>query len=300
MKHLLFLLLISPIATLYAQQPIDSVNLMKDIKTLSSDAYEGRATGTKGNRQAQLYIIDRFRQVGIQPYNGTYEYSFFFQQGTKRIMGTNLYGYIQGKSDSVYVISAHFDHLGNTGWANGADSIYNGADDNASGVGGLLAIADYYRRNKPSHTLVFAAFDAEEVGLRGAAAFVNAFPVPAAKVRLNLNMDMVSHNSRNELYVCGTYPYPNLKPFVTQAAALSQVKLLTGHDRPTDGSQNWTSQSDHYEFHKKRIPFLYFGVEDHADYHRLTDEFSRITPSFYYRAVQGVLNTLQVLDAQRL
>lgn len=298
-KFLLVTIALLPVLGALAQRPaIDSLQLMKDIRTLSADKFEGRKTGTKGNRLAQFYIMDRFKQAGLQPFHGTYEYPFYFTQGDKKIMGTNLYGYIPGKTDNVIIVTAHYDHLGISRQANSADSIFNGADDNASGSAALLSLIKYYQQHPPQHTLVFAALDGEEEGLQGAKAFVQQLPVPAASVHMNLNMDMVSRNEKQELYACGTYQNPDLKKLVTRAADSSAIKLLTGHDRPEDGAQDWTKQSDHYEFHRKGIPFLYFGVEDHADYHRVGDEFEHIDPSFYYRAVQTIRMVLSAADTE--
>ncbi|NSL89465.1 M28 family peptidase [Chitinophaga sp. Mgbs1] len=283
-----------------AQSKVDSATLMKDVRTLSEDKYEGRKTGTRGSRMAQFYILERFKNIGLTPYNGTYEYPFYFQFGGQRVMGTNLYGYIPGKSNKVIVISAHYDHLGIEKSNNVRDTVYNGADDNASGIGGLLAMAAYFKQHPPEHTLIFAAFDAEEAGLQGAKAFLQLPPVTVSDIRLNINMDMISHNNRNELYVCGTYHYPALKTYTDAVAATSQVKLIAGHDRPGSGADDWTNQSDQGVFHGKRIPFLYFGVEDHPDYHRLTDEYSRINHSFYYRSVQTILKVAEALDAANI
>ncbi|SFE68483.1 Peptidase family M28 [Chitinophaga sp. CF118] len=283
--------------TAQAQSSIDSLQLIKDIRTLSLDKFEGRRAGSKGSRMAQFYLRDRFKEIGIQPYHNTFEYPFYFQDGDKQTMGTNLFGYIKGKSDSVIVVSAHYDHLGIKKGQAGKDSIYNGADDNASGVGGLLSIATYFKKHPPEHTLLFVSFDGEEEGLQGAKAFVKQPPVSASLIMLNINMDMLSRNDKNELYVCGLTPFPRLKSYVDAATAgQSKVKLLSGHDRKEDGAQNWINQSDHYEFYKLKIPFLYFGVEDHPDYHQLSDEFEHIQPSFYYQAVQHVLKVLQAAD----
>ncbi|MBP1651990.1 MAG: peptidase [Bacteroidetes bacterium] len=280
-----------------AQTNIDSVQLIKDIRTLSSDKFEGRRTGTKGSRMAQFYLLGRFKQSGLQPFNKTYEYPFYFREGDKQVMGTNLYGYIKGKSDSIIVITAHYDHLGIKKDQAGKDSIYNGADDNASGVGSLLAVLGYFKKHTPEHTLIFAAFDGEEEGLKGAAAFLKQPPVAANRFILNVNLDMVSRNDKNELYVCGVTPYPFLNTFVDAAKAKSStVKLIAGHDHKEDGGQNWISQSDQYEFHKQKIPFLYFGVEDHPDYHQLGDEFEHIQPSFYYQATHHILNVILAAD----
>ncbi|MGN6508849.1 MAG: M28 family peptidase [Chitinophaga sp.] len=287
------LAILTSFITIAAHAQIDSSQLVKDVKTLSADKMEGRKTGSKGNRMAQFYLLDRLQQLQLHQFNNTFEQPFYFTRGQNRIMGTNLYGYIPGRIDSFIVISAHYDHVGIRKTAGTTDSIFNGADDNASGVATLLAIAKYYKEHPPKYNLIFAAFDAEEMGLQGAKAFVARPPVPISKIILNLNMDMVSHNDKNELYVCGTTPYPALKACVAAVASRSSVKLPFGHDKESDGDQNWITQSDHYEFHKAKIPFLYFGVEDHPDYHKVTDEFERINPSFFYRAAGAVLEVVK-------
>jgi Zn-dependent M28 family amino/carboxypeptidase len=281
--------------TAKAQSSLDSLQLIKDIRTLSSDKFEGRRAGSKGSRMAQFYLTDRFKQIGIQPYHNTFEYPFYFQDGEKQTMGTNLFGYIKGKSDSVIVVSAHYDHLGIRKGQAGKDSIFNGADDNASGVGALLSIAAYFKKHTPEHTLLFVSFDGEEEGLQGAKAFLKQPPVPASLMVLNINMDMISRNDKNELYVCGLSQFPQLKNYV-DLTTTGKVKLLSGHDRKEDGAQNWINQSDHYEFYKLKIPALYFGVEDHPDYHQLSDEFEHIQPSFYYEAARRVLKVLLAAD----
>lgn len=298
MKILIHCVLLLLTVSTQAQSSIDSAQLIKDIETLSADKYEGRMAGTRGSRQAQFYLMGRFKQIGLSAFHNTYEYPFYFKQGEKQIMGTNLFGYIKGKSDDAIVVTAHYDHLGvRNGTADGTDSIFNGADDNASGVGGLLALMTWYKKNQPEHTMIFVAFDGEEEGLQGAKAFLAQPPVPVARIVLNINMDMIGRNDQNQLYVCGLTQFPQLKKYVDDAvSANGPVKVLSGHDKKEDGSNNWINQSDHYEFYKLKIPILYFGVEDHPDYHKVSDEFSRIQPSFYYQAVLKVLTVLQSAD----
>jgi hypothetical protein len=293
------LLLLLAVAT-QAQSPIDSTQLIKDIQTISSDKYEGRLAGTRGSRQTQFYLLGRFKEIGLLPFHNTYEYPFYFKQGDKQIMGTNLYGYIKGRSDAAIVITAHYDHLGvKKETTAGQDSIFNGADDNASGVGALLALMAYYKKQQPEHTLIFAALDAEEEGLQGAKAFVKQPPVPVTQMVLNINMDMISRNDRQELYVCGLTQFPALRKYVDAATAEGgMVKVLSGHDKKEEGAGNWLNQSDHYEFYKLKIPILYFGVEDHPDYHQLSDEFARIQPSFYYQAVRKIWRVLASADKE--
>ena len=298
MKIVIHSLLLLLAVSTHAQSSIDSTQLIKDIQTLSSDKYEGRMAGTRGSRQAQFYLIGRFKQAGLSAFHNTYEYPFYFNMGEKQIMGTNLFGYIKGKSESAIVVSAHYDHLGiRSNTTAGKDSIYNGADDNASGVGGLLALMTYYQKHQPEHTMIFVAFDGEEEGLQGAKAFVKQPPVPITQIVLNINMDMIGRNEKNELYVCGLTQFPELKKYVDDGVNTGgAVKLLSGHDKKDEGHNNWINQSDHYEFYKLKIPMLYFGVEDHPDYHQVSDEFKGILPSFYYQAVLKVLTVLESAD----
>jgi len=281
-----------------SQPVIDSGQLMQDVKSLSSDAMQGRRTGTRGSRLAQFYILQRFKETGLQPlHDSSYEYPFFFEdKDGQKVMGTNLLALIPGKKSDIIVISAHYDHLGISATSVNGDSIYNGADDNASGVAGLLALAAYFQKHPPEHTLVLAAFDAEEENLKGSDAFVHQFPELMKRIRLNINMDMISHNDKGELYACGTRQYPFLKSFLSQAAQGSPVHLLFGHDDPSSGSDNWIDQSDQGSFYAQKIPFIYFGVEDHPDYHRVSDEFKTISPSFFYHATEIILYAAMKID----
>jgi hypothetical protein len=115
-------------------------------------------------------------------------------------------------------------------------------------------------------------------------------------IMLNVNMDMIGRNDKGELYVAGTYHYPQLRPAVQRVIPVAEVTLIAGHDTPANPRDDWTSQSDQGAFHAQRIPFLYFGVEDHPDYHRPTDDFERIQPGFFTRAVRTVLAVVREID----
>lgn len=275
-------------------QNVNPTQLLEDVEILSSDVYKGRQTGTIENQMAANYIIGRFKKIGVSPFRGTFKQSFTFKSKlAKTIYGNNIIGQIPGKTNDVIVISAHYDHVG---IKNGL--IYNGADDNASGIGGLLAIASYYQKNKPKHTLIFAAFDAEEMGLEGAKAFVSNSKNQLSKVKMNINMDMISHNDKGELYVCGTFLYPYLKKYLITTNP--NLKLLAGHDDPKLGKDDdWTNQSDQGAFNAKKIPFLYFGVEDHKDYHKSTDEYSNINKTFYIDAANAILEVVENIDKDK-
>ncbi|GAA3953965.1 M20/M25/M40 family metallo-hydrolase [Pedobacter ginsengiterrae] len=268
--------------------------LLKDVEILSSDAYQGRKTGTKGAEMARAYIIERFQKLGLKSYpqhvNYAQEFTFNSRGGAK-VNGTNVIGYIPGKTSNVIVVSAHYDHLGVV-----KDEVFNGADDNASGTAGLLKIAAYFAKNKPTNTIIFASFDAEEMGLQGAKAFVANPPVNINTIAVNLNMDMISHSDKGELYVAGTFKYPDLKKYVDTTR--KEIKVILGHDDPKLGHDDWTNQSDQGAFNAKNIPFLYFGVEDHKDYHKATDEYSTITKQFFSDAANAVLDVVKSIDKQ--
>lgn len=280
-----------------APPPIQNSALLNDLRFLASDSLDGRETGTPGNETARNYIRDRFKILGLKKFDNEYTDPFQFKDRkdlTITRSGVNVAGYIEGvEQDSEYVIiSAHFDHLG---IKNG--EIYNGADDNASGTAALLAAAQFFTENRPNRTLVFAAFDAEEHGLQGAKHFVQNLPMTKEKILLNINMDMISRSSRNELYASGTYHYPHLKLHTENAAENIVFKLIFGHDKPGTHRNDWTSSSDHGVFHKEKIPFIYFGVEDHEDYHKSTDVFNNIDPEFFQNVTNFIISFIKEVDS---
>lgn len=283
---------------------VDRSPLLADVQHLSDPALEGRLTGTPGSHRAQDYIARRFEQIGLRAFADGYRQRFsFVRHSLKGLLlpsrpfkqaypdATNLIGYLPGKTyrDSWVVLSAHYDHLG---VKNG--KLHAGADDNASGVAAILATAAYFSQHQPEHSLVVAAFDAEEKGLRGSQAFFDHPPVNPEQIALEINLDMVSRNDANQIYVCGTYQSPTLKALVEPLASRSSVQVLWGHDRPMWRAgfvENWVNLSDHGPFHDHGIPFLYFGVADHEDMHAPGDTFERIQHEFFAETTRLILRT---------
>lgn len=267
---------------------------LDDVRILSADDMQGRAPGTPGSEKARAYILGRFAEIGLSPIAAAFEQPFAFakRDGTE-VSGVNLVARIRGmKPGKAMVISAHYDHLGVRG-----GEIYNGADDNASGVAGLLAVAEAFKAKPPEHDVIFAVVDAEESGLRGAKAFVAAPPVPLETIALDVNFDMLSKNAKNELYAAGASPYPFLRPILVKVAANAPVTLKLGHDTDADGKENnWTTQSDHYAFGEKGVPWVYFGVEDHAEYHKPADDFATVPQDFFKRSVATVVRASLALE----
>ncbi|MCA1818234.1 MAG: M20/M25/M40 family metallo-hydrolase [Acidobacteria bacterium] len=283
----------SPAAGGPRSEVVDAARLLGDLEALSADEMQGRRTGTEGGAKARAYIVEAFRRRGVQAFGGGYLEPFAFEHRGQTYQANNVVGFVAGKSKGgrCLVVSAHYDHLG---VVNG--ETYNGADDNASGVAALLALAEYFAQRRPAHTIVFAAFDAEELGLRGSQQFVAAPPVALSEIAADVNLDMVSHNDRNELYAAGAHASPFLKPYLDRVAARASVRLIEGHDDPKLGHDDWTMQSDQGAFYKAGVPFVYFGVEDHKDYHKPSDKFASINQAFFVRATETVLSTVRLLD----
>lgn len=266
--------------------------LLNHVKILSSDLYEGRRTGTEGAKRARMYIINQFDKLGVSQIDESYEQRFSFVHKRKEYKGVNVLGLIKGTdySKKYIVISAHYDHEGIK-----KGKIYNGADDNASGLSALFAFAEYFKKYPPKHSVILAAFDGEELGLVGSKFFVNNASVLLNHIKLNINLDMISRSDKKELYVVGTSYNKSLKYLVSNFKQPKKIKVLIGHDG-YDKLENWTYSSDHANFYKRGIPFLYFGVEDHEDYHEPTDDYENIHPKFYIEAVKSIISVFKDID----
>ncbi len=296
MRRLLLLCLFILPVLARAQVAFDPALVLADLKTLSSDRFEGRRTGSAGSALARVHIVDALRQAGVQPFGETFEqpFSFTYARDGQEYTGANIVGVVPGTEhpDAYLVLTAHYDHLGIR-----EGTVYNGADDNASGTGAVLALARYFARHPLRHSLVLALFDAEEMGLRGARAFLDASLVPTDSIRLNVNLDMISRSTRGELFAVGTLPYPFLRPALDTLTTPPGLTLLFGHEGPgLPAGANWTNSSDHGVFHQAGIPFVYFGNEDHPGYHKPGDDYEAITPGFYLNAVEVVRRALMALD----
>jgi Zn-dependent M28 family amino/carboxypeptidase len=273
---------------------IDSAATWRALTVLAADSMEGRRMGTRGNAAARAFLVQRLTNAGVAPLVPGYVQHFDVAlRDTSARDGVNVLGIVPGADTSrAIVVSAHFDHLGVR-----RGQVYNGTDDNASGTAATLALAEWYAGHPPRHSIIFAFFDGEEAGLRGSRAFVASPPVPLRRIVANVNIDMVARLDRNELFAAGATPYPFFRPLLRATAKVAPVKLRMGHDlSEPDGIQNWIGQSDQLAFHERGIPFVYFGVEDHADYHRITDDVERVDAGRFIAAVRTIADFVQRLD----
>ncbi|MFA4894289.1 M28 family peptidase [Brevundimonas sp.] len=287
-----------------AAAPAPSVmhaRLLDDVRILAADDMQGRDTGAPGGEMARNYIVGRLDSLGVvAPPMGRlqpWEMQGRTRAGPKTYNGVNVIGLIPGTrvSDRYIVVTAHYDHVG----TNAEGQVFNGADDNASGVATMLALAAELKRQAPQHSVLIVALDGEEHGLLGAKHFVEAPPVPLTSIAMNLNFDMTARaETDGKLWVTGTYQHPNFRPILEALPANGAVTLALGKDTPQDtGEDNWVEASDHGAFYRAQVPFLYLGVNYHPDYHRPSDDFERITPSVFISATELSIASFRALDA---
>ena len=293
---------------------LNDQEILDHVKTLSSDEYEGRLFSTEANKEARAYIIREFESIGLQPLFDTgYEQEFSATLTKRRrqdifpikknpyddfsnvpdttLVGGNAGALIKGETNKSIVITAHFDHLGTR-----QGRVYNGADDNASGVAALFEIAKYFKNKPTKHNLEIVAVDAEEYGMLGTSHFLKTHP-NRDNIALNVNLDMISHSDYDpELFAAGLHHYPDLRDPLEDVYS-EKVMFLFGHDDPNNREQSdWTFSSDHKVFYEAKIPFIYFGVEDHKDYHRHTDTFGTINQEFYIESIKIIIQSIENLD----
>ncbi|WP_332679076.1 M28 family peptidase [Brevundimonas sp.] len=295
---------VTPAAPVAVAPPAPSAmhaRLLEDVRILAADDMQGRDTGAPGGERARNYIVGRLDGLGVvAPPMGRlqpWEMQGRTRAGPKTFNGVNVIGLIPGTrvADRYIVVTAHYDHVG----VNAEGQVFNGADDNASGVATMLALAAELKRQAPEHSVLIVALDGEERGLLGAKHFVEAPPVPLESIAMNLNFDMTARaETDGKLWVTGTYQNPYFRTVLEGIQANGAVALAFGKDTPQDtGEDNWVESSDHAAFYKAQIPFLYLGVNYHPDYHRPSDDFERITPSVFISATELSITSFRALDA---
>lgn len=216
----------------------------------------------------------------------------------------NILGWIDGceKPGEVVVISAHVDHLGKS--ASGV--IYNGADDDASGVAGVLATAEAFALAqqtgyRPRRSILFAIFTGEELGLLGSSYYVSHPQWPLAHTVCNLNIDMIgrideSHrNSPPYVYVLGASKLPINLQRISESVRADDLIVDDHLDR--DDPQSFFSRSDQYSFARNQVPAIQYFTGVHPDYHQPTDDAGRIQYEQQTRIVRQIFRTaLSIVD----
>jgi Zn-dependent M28 family amino/carboxypeptidase len=294
MKKILFGILVLFITTEASAQRFGKI-VKKEyvdrlIKTLSSDDMQGRATYSQGIEKAATFIESEFKKIGLQPLKDAkgFRQTFFVDSTTKAPL-FNVAGMIPGKSKlNEYVIfSGHYDHLGIVKAKDG-DSIANGADDDASGVTAMIALAKYYKKiNKNERTLIFVAFTAEEIGGFGAKHFSQQ--MNPDEVVAMFNIEMIGKESKfgkHTAFITG-YERSDFGPILQ--------KNLTGtpftfHPDPYP-EQRLFYRSDNATLAALGVPAHTIST-DQIDvdkiYHTIKDEYSSLDTDNIYATIEAI------------
>lgn len=274
--------------------------LLADLAQLSSEAMSGRKTGSLGSTKAQNYLQSRFKQIGLSAFAAYPGYLQTFSFSSSRSSGINLLGWLKGHKnpEKFIVITAHYDHLGKKG-----HRVFYGADDNASGVATLLALATKTAQQGLAYSVIFLATDAEEKGLHGAKAFVQELPIASNALLLNINLDMMGYGGRKKrLYATHSRGDKSLKSLVANVAKHAPLCLINGHRKSQrfrlfDEKVNWRKASDHWAFGKAGFRYIFLGGGVHKNYHTTKDKFENIEQDFYVSATEAAWLILQAADA---
>ena len=209
------------------------------------------------------------------------------QEHLQPVTAYNIVGIVRGIDPALrntYVAyGSHYDHIGMVPAVNG-DSIANGADDDASGSMAMLALARVFATSnpKPRRSILFVWHTAEEKGLLGSEYFTEHPTVPITSIVAQFNADMIGRNTGDTLYVVGPKAAPN-----GQSARLGAIvdSVNAASPRPLTFDRVWDNpehpekiyeRSDHYSYARQGIPVVFFTGPLHADYHRVTDDATRI------------------------
>ena len=274
-------------ATPYAET-ITQQDLKELLYVYASDFFQGRETGTLGQKRAVNFLKEFYQQRSITAASGTEDY-FQPMELTikgKKVSTENVVAIIEGKSkpNEYVVISSHLDHVGmNDG------KVYNGADDDGSGSVALLEIAEAFKAaveagEGPERSIIFLHVSGEEKGLLGSKYYTNNPLYPLANTVANLNIDMVGRTdpkreseNRNYIYLIGSDRLSTQLHEISEAAnkATTQIELDYTYNAEDDPNRFYF-RSDHYNFAKNNIPVIFYFNGTHADYHKATDTVEKI------------------------
>tara|TARA_B100001057_G_scaffold269277_1_gene269441 strand:- start:71 stop:1093 length:1023 start_codon:yes stop_codon:yes gene_type:complete len=295
---------------------INQKDLKKLLKVYSSDFFEGRFTGTIGEKRALNFLRDFYISKNIKPAKGTTNYfqNFTLSPSSNRIGNTRLkldsYGNIKSNNliaiiegnenpEEYVVISAHLDHMGKIG-----DDIYNGADDNGSGTVAILEIAEAFIEAKingdgPKRSVVFLHVSAEENGIRGSEFYTNNPLYKLTNTIVNLNIDMIgridpkrTNENMDYIYLIGSDRLSQELHNISESVNNKTTKLFLDYkyNDPLDPNRFY-ERSDHFHFAKNNIPVIFYFNGTHDDYHKPSDTMDKINFPLLEKRTRLIFNT---------
>lgn len=287
-------------------QRVNLSQVYDDIEYLSSDYLEGRGTSEPGEEKTVRFVSSQFKKIGLTPMgNDKYYYHFQFKKSknpheTEAISGkeyeaANVIGFLDNGAPYTVVIGAHHDHLGfghdhNSLDPNPIGKIHNGADDNASGVAGVLALAEYFANNDiiEKNNFLFMTFSGEELGLVGSKKWCENPTYPLNKINYMLNMDMIGrlNDSTKKLLIYGIGTSDVWKETIEKNNQYFSIKYDSAGVGP----------SDQTSFYLKDIPVLHFFTGQHSDYHKPSDDIEKINIEGEVQVLELMINIIHSLD----
>ena len=286
-------------------ESIDTTTVRKHLYTLASDEMEGRRTGTPGIEKAAQYIEGEFKRIGLKTYDTLKDFrqTFTFEHRRTKEMVTafNVIGVLEGKSkkDEYVVVSGHYDHLGIRKTEGELDSIYNGADDDASGTTAVLALAEYFKRKgNNERTIVFVAFTGEEMGLLGSRYFGK--DVDASKFVAGINIEMIGKDSEfgpKTAWLTG-FERSDFGKIIQKNLEGTGYVL---HPDPYD-KQNLFFRSDNASLARLGIPSHTFStvpIPTDNHYHKASDEATTLKVSVVTETIRAIaLGTESIINGK--
>jgi Zn-dependent M28 family amino/carboxypeptidase len=270
-----------PSALQQAAGTITAEDMRTRIAVLASDSFQGRLTPSPGLEKAAAYIAGEFKRVGLEPRGDSGGYLQRYPlSGRTSDRPPNVVAVLPG-SDSVLkntyiVFSAHMDHLG-VGAPNArGDSIYNGADDDASGTSAVVELAEAFASlsERPRRSLLFLTVSGEERGLLGSRYFSDHPPVPANALVADINIDMIGRNAPDMVVGIGQ-EYSSLGATAQRVVQMHPELGLKVAPDPWPSEQLFF-RSDHFNFARIQVPAIFFFAGLHEDYHQPSDEVEKI------------------------
>lgn len=280
---------------------VEEQSVIETLKTLTSDAFEGREAGTDGINKAGAYLEQLLVQYKVKPYFQSYRDTLSNFKGTT----FNIVGVIEGNDpvlkNEYVILGAHYDHIGisKDGGING-DNINNGANDDASGVTAVAEIAKYFgehRTNKRS--IIIAFFSAEELGLLGSEHLSEKLKKRNLNLYSMLNFEMIGVPMRADYtaYITG-FSRSNMAAKLNDYAGKKLVGYL-----PMEFQYQLFMRSDNYPFFQKfNVPcqtVCTFDFENFPYYHHVDDEFEMMDTKHMTSFIQDILPVVQQMANSR-
>jgi Zn-dependent M28 family amino/carboxypeptidase len=265
--------------------------IRQHVNVIADDSMLGRNTPSRGLEMTAAYVAAQFKRLGLKPGgdSGTFVQRYPLATGGGGRAGSspppgfdpssapNSVGILRGTDpalrDEYIVVSAHMDHVGVNG-ANVKDSIWNGADDDASGTAGVLALAEAFAQAPPKRSMIFLTVSGEEHGLWGSNWFTSHPPVPIDKIVANLNLDMIGRNWKDSIVVIGI-EHSDLGETVARVSKAHRELGISTLPDPWP-QENFFGRSDHYNFARRGVPAIFFFNGTHVDYHQPSDSPDKI------------------------